>query len=44
MSSNIAIKYWKVTVTISGVKTPDLKVTDCKEVCKFCNRDKSGNS
>lgn len=44
MSRNIAMKYCKVAVTISGVKTPDLKVADCKEVCKFCNKDQSGNS
>lgn len=44
MSRNIAIKYCKVPVTISGVKTPDLEVADYKEVCKFCNRDQSGNT
>ena len=44
MSRNIAIKYCKVPVTISGVKTSDLKVADYKEVCKFCNRDQSGNT
>lgn len=38
MSRNIAIKHCKVAVTISGVKTPDLKITDYKEVCIFCNR------
>lgn len=41
MSRNIAIKHCKVAVTISGVKTPDLKVADYKEVCIFCNRHQS---
>lgn len=44
MSRNIAIKYCKVAVTISGVKTSDLKVADYKEVCILCNRHQSGNT